>query len=190
MKEDAKVSQCFEARRSKRTRACRTRGFAGACSLGRHEICLLSDAAAPPGALRRPRRVLALSPTPLFSSVWFMSNARWLNHYLQPYNWVTGKKGERQPDDVPELHDAFMDVATSGHAPKGWIDIVRRRRTLQQHLPRDPLRRLQQATPLLSLLVSLPDVPFSVTSAASHIGMAAQAVSALLWCSFTQQSSP
>ena len=119
-----------------------------------------------------------------------MSNARWLNHYLQPYNWVTGKKGERQPDDVPELHDAFMDVATSGHAPKGWIDIVRRRRTLQQHLPRDPLRRLQQATPLLSLLVSLPDVPFSVTSAASHIGMAAQAVSALLWCSFTQQSSP
>ena len=81
---------------------------------------------------------------------------------------------------------------------KSWIDIYRRRHTLRQQLQRGPLFQEQELTPADSLAflanqlaaTLMWDVPFSFTSTASHISMAAWVVSALLWCrlySFTQQ---
>ena len=69
--------------------------------------------------------------------------------------------------------------------PMAWVDIYRRQYTLREQL--DPFNRLQQAARADSVAFLADqlaathywEVPFSVTSTASQIGMAAWSVSAL-----------
>ena len=113
----------------------------------------------------------------------------------------------RQPDDVPELHNVYtiqriQDVETAGLGANNphtqWlastIGGVRCGNNYRRILNR--LQLVARADSLAFLANQLAathfrDVPSSVTSTASQIGIAAWADSALLWwrfCSFTQRS--
>ena len=157
------------------------------------------------GSIEHDDLVAVAGPVQIYVKLHFSPQQRYPRSLPKLVTAFAALLVRRHPNDVPELrsavniqqvvHTAFRMLQQLGHevtflTPMNWIDIYRRRYILRE----------QQATHADSLafladrlaVTHIRDVPFSVTSTASLIGMAAWVVSALLWwrlCSPTQHLS-